>query len=184
MWAGKWNVITNGHSRHSYVMCTLKSVLIWSIQCLQPPCFLLLTHKKYPSNFHHLSCYRMKAMVEVPRRPTMQEIQARRNSSVTENRLNKRLGMSLPNLGDDQTISFQRNTLLSRVIMSDPGKGQMLINWLIDFYNHTYTNKKLTKELGKVKNILSNSHSSSALFLLLISRSLFVSQHWECLLSL
>ncbi|KAM7383540.1 hypothetical protein PAMP_003184 [Pampus punctatissimus] len=63
---------------------------------------------------------RMKAMVEVPRRPTMQEIQARRMSSVTENILNKRLGMSLPNLGDDQTLSLQRNTLLTRIIMPDP----------------------------------------------------------------
>ncbi|XP_042345689.1 DENN domain-containing protein 3-like [Plectropomus leopardus] len=61
---------------------------------------------------------RMKALVEVPRRPTMKEIQARRQSSVTENKLSKRLGMSLPNL--DQTISFQRNTLLTRIIMSDP----------------------------------------------------------------
>ncbi|XP_040900931.1 DENN domain-containing protein 3-like isoform X2 [Toxotes jaculatrix] len=63
---------------------------------------------------------KMKAMVEVPRRPTMQEIQARRKSSITENRLNKRLGMSLPNLGDDQTANFQRNTLLTRIIVSDP----------------------------------------------------------------
>ncbi|XP_050932332.1 DENN domain-containing protein 3 isoform X2 [Lates calcarifer] len=62
---------------------------------------------------------KMKAMVEVPRRPTMQEIQARRKSSLTETRLNKRLGMSLPNLGDDQTISFQRNTLVTRIIMSE-----------------------------------------------------------------
>ncbi|XP_036929418.1 DENN domain-containing protein 3-like [Acanthopagrus latus] len=63
---------------------------------------------------------RMKAMLEVPRRPTMQEIQARRNSSATENRLSKRLGMSLPNLGDDQTLSFQRNMLLTRTILPDP----------------------------------------------------------------
>lgn len=61
-------------------------------------------------------------MLEVPRRPTMQEIQARRNSSATENRLSKRLGMSLPNLGDDQTLSFQRNTLLTRIILPDPGE--------------------------------------------------------------
>ncbi|XP_070691895.1 DENN domain-containing protein 3-like [Pempheris klunzingeri] len=64
---------------------------------------------------------KMKAIIEVPRRPTMQEIQARRKSSITETRLSKRLGMSLPNLGDDQTISFQRNTLLTSVIMSDTG---------------------------------------------------------------
>uniref|UniRef100_A0A3B4TWB6 DENN domain containing 3 n=1 Tax=Seriola dumerili TaxID=41447 RepID=A0A3B4TWB6_SERDU len=63
---------------------------------------------------------KMKAMIEVPRRPTMQEIQARRKSSITENRLNKRLGMSLPNLGDAQTISFKRNSLLTRIIVSDP----------------------------------------------------------------
>lgn len=61
-------------------------------------------------------------MLEVPRRPTMQEIQARRNSSATENRLSKRLGMSLPNLGDDQTLSFQRNMLLTRTILPDPGE--------------------------------------------------------------
>lgn len=61
-------------------------------------------------------------MVEVPRGPTMQEIQARRKSCVTETRLSKRLGMSLPNLGDDQTISFQRNTPLTRTIMSEPGE--------------------------------------------------------------
>ncbi|KAM4579659.1 DENN domain-containing protein 3-like isoform 1-T2 [Odontesthes bonariensis] len=63
--------------------------------------------------------HKLKAMVEVPRRPTMQEIQARKKSSTTENRLNKRLGMSLPNLGDGQTISFQRNSLLTRIMMSD-----------------------------------------------------------------
>ncbi|KAF7657656.1 hypothetical protein LDENG_00023980 [Lucifuga dentata] len=63
---------------------------------------------------------KMKATVENPRRPTVQEIQARRNSSITEIRLSKRLGMSLPNLGDDQTISFHRNTLLTRIITSYP----------------------------------------------------------------
>ncbi|XP_039973997.1 DENN domain-containing protein 3-like isoform X2 [Xiphias gladius] len=63
---------------------------------------------------------KIKGMAEAPRRPTMQEIQAQRKSSIAENRLNKRLGMSLPNLGDAQTISFQRNTLLTGIIMSDP----------------------------------------------------------------
>ncbi|XP_041799023.1 DENN domain-containing protein 3-like [Chelmon rostratus] len=62
---------------------------------------------------------KMKAVVEVYR-PTMQEIQARRKSSITESRLSKRLGMSLPNLGDDQTINFQRNSLLTRIIIPDP----------------------------------------------------------------
>ncbi|XP_027142101.1 DENN domain-containing protein 3 isoform X2 [Larimichthys crocea] len=63
---------------------------------------------------------KMKGMVEIPRRPTMQEIQARRKSSFTESRLSKRLGTSLPNLGDDQTISFQKNTLLTGIVISDP----------------------------------------------------------------
>ncbi|XP_028435791.1 DENN domain-containing protein 3 isoform X2 [Perca flavescens] len=63
---------------------------------------------------------KMKAMVKVPRRPTVQEIQARSKSSITESKLSKRLGMSLPNLRDDQTISFQRNTQLTRIILSDP----------------------------------------------------------------
>lgn len=63
----------------------------------------------------------MKAVVEVPHRPAMHVIQARRKSSVTEGRLNKRLGMSLPNLGD-QTISLQRNTLMTSIIRSEPGE--------------------------------------------------------------
>lgn len=71
--------------------------------------------------FYHVSS-RMKAMIKVPRRPTVQEIQARSKSSITESKLSKRLGMSLPNLRDDQTISFQRNTLLTRIILSDPGE--------------------------------------------------------------
>ncbi|XP_074509876.1 DENN domain-containing protein 3-like isoform X2 [Sebastes fasciatus] len=63
---------------------------------------------------------KMKAMVEVPRRPTMQEIQARRKSSAPGSQLSKRLGMSLPNLEDDQTISFRRNLLLTKIVLSDP----------------------------------------------------------------
>lgn len=64
----------------------------------------------------------MKAVVEAPHRPTMQQIQARRRSSTSENRLTKRLGMSLPNLRVDQTISIQRNTPLSRILVPDPGE--------------------------------------------------------------
>lgn len=79
-----------------------------SLQALTPSCVSVST--------------RTKAMVEFPRRPTMQEIQARRKSCVTETKLSKRLGMSLPNLGDDQTISFPRNPLLSRITVSDPGE--------------------------------------------------------------
>lgn len=65
---------------------------------------------------------RMKAMVEAPHRPTMQQIQARRKGSITEKRLSKRLGMSLPNLREDQIIGFQRNTPLSKISISDPGE--------------------------------------------------------------
>ncbi|TNN80826.1 DENN domain-containing protein 3 [Liparis tanakae] len=63
--------------------------------------------------------HRMKAMVEVPRRRTMQEIQARRKSSIPGSAMSKRLGMSLPDLGHDNALSFRRNTMLSRIIMSD-----------------------------------------------------------------
>uniref|UniRef100_A0A3Q1EI06 DENN domain containing 3 n=1 Tax=Acanthochromis polyacanthus TaxID=80966 RepID=A0A3Q1EI06_9TELE len=70
--------------------------------------------------FSHLST-RMNSMAKLPRRPTMQEIQARRKSSITEKRLSKRLGMSLPNLGDNHTISFHRNSLLTTIIVPDPG---------------------------------------------------------------
>uniref|UniRef100_A0A673X5A1 DENN domain-containing protein 3 n=1 Tax=Salmo trutta TaxID=8032 RepID=A0A673X5A1_SALTR len=48
---------------------------------------------------------KMKAMTDNPRRPTMQEM-ARKYSSDPENRLNKRLGMSLPNLGEDRPFLF------------------------------------------------------------------------------
>lgn len=63
-------------------------------------------------------------MFEVPHRPTMQEIQARRKSSITESRMNKRLEMSLPNSRNDQTFSFQRNTLPTGTIMSEPGESR------------------------------------------------------------
>ncbi|PWA33516.1 hypothetical protein CCH79_00007676, partial [Gambusia affinis] len=60
-----------------------------------------------------------RSVVGVPRRPTMQEILTRRKSSVVGNKLSKRLGMSLPNLGGYQVISFEKNPLLTRGIMSD-----------------------------------------------------------------
>ncbi|KAK2844521.1 hypothetical protein Q5P01_011180 [Channa striata] len=63
--------------------------------------------------------HKMKAKVEVSHRPIMQEIQAHRRSSITESRLNKSLGMSLPNLRDDQTVSSHRNPAQTRVFMSE-----------------------------------------------------------------
>ncbi|XP_062421257.1 DENN domain-containing protein 3-like isoform X2 [Pungitius pungitius] len=62
---------------------------------------------------------RMKATAEVPRRPTMQEILARRKSSTTVSKVSARQGMSLPNLGDDHTIGFKRNPTPTRTIASD-----------------------------------------------------------------
>ncbi|TKS82005.1 DENN domain-containing protein 3 [Collichthys lucidus] len=87
---------------------------------------------------------RMKGMVEIPRRPTMQEIQARRKSSFTESRLSKRLGTSLPNLGDDQTISFQKNTLLTGIVISDP-------DFPVSLSFHSVQNyySELIQQLGK-----------------------------------
>uniref|UniRef100_A0A3Q3F1Q8 DENN domain containing 3 n=1 Tax=Kryptolebias marmoratus TaxID=37003 RepID=A0A3Q3F1Q8_KRYMA len=55
----------------------------------------------------------------MPHRPNMQEIQAKRKSSISENRMNKRLGMSLPNLAGDRALSFKRNPLFSGIIVSD-----------------------------------------------------------------
>ncbi|XP_028326168.1 DENN domain-containing protein 3-like isoform X2 [Gouania willdenowi] len=52
-----------------------------------------------------------RTMVEGARRPTMQEFQAREKSSIPENKLSKRLGMSLPNLGDAHAISARRCTM-------------------------------------------------------------------------
>uniref|UniRef100_A0A3P9KUT9 UDENN domain-containing protein n=1 Tax=Oryzias latipes TaxID=8090 RepID=A0A3P9KUT9_ORYLA len=60
-----------------------------------------------------------KMMLEIPRRLTMQEIQARRTSSITENRLSRRLGKSLPNLQDNPTIGCRKNSLLTRTVLSD-----------------------------------------------------------------
>ncbi|CAJ1062158.1 DENN domain-containing protein 3-like isoform X1 [Xyrichtys novacula] len=62
----------------------------------------------------------IKTMVEVPHRPTMQELQARRKSSASEGKLSKRLGMSEPNLMDEQTSNGHRNTLPSRSFMPEP----------------------------------------------------------------
>ncbi|KAM8869502.1 DENN domain-containing protein 3-like isoform 2-T2 [Spinachia spinachia] len=64
---------------------------------------------------------RMKAVVEVLRRPTVQEIQARRKSSSMGTRVSTRRGISLPDLGDDHTTGFKRNPTLTGIIASDHG---------------------------------------------------------------
>ncbi|XP_061676537.1 DENN domain-containing protein 3-like isoform X2 [Syngnathoides biaculeatus] len=66
---------------------------------------------------------KMKASLEIPRRPTMQEIQDRRKSSLPENKLIPRQGMSLPTLSDqEQTVHFQRSSLVTRIIMCEPAR--------------------------------------------------------------
>ncbi|XP_015225370.1 PREDICTED: DENN domain-containing protein 3-like [Cyprinodon variegatus] len=60
---------------------------------------------------------KMMSAVELQRRPTMQEILTKRKGSVLG--LSKRLGMSLPNLRGYQTLSFDRNSLLTRIMMSN-----------------------------------------------------------------
>ncbi|KAK6327010.1 hypothetical protein J4Q44_G00026550 [Coregonus suidteri] len=61
---------------------------------------------------------RMKAMIDIPRRPTMQEM-ARKYSSRPENHLNKRLGMSLPNLGEERPLNLLRHTSLKKIIIPE-----------------------------------------------------------------
>ncbi|XP_071252243.1 DENN domain-containing protein 3-like isoform X2 [Salvelinus alpinus] len=61
---------------------------------------------------------KMKAMTDNPRRPTMQEM-ARKYSSDPEKRLNKRLGMSLPNLGEERHLSLLRQTSIKKIIIPD-----------------------------------------------------------------
>uniref|UniRef100_A0A8C7JLM5 DENN domain-containing protein 3 n=1 Tax=Oncorhynchus kisutch TaxID=8019 RepID=A0A8C7JLM5_ONCKI len=64
---------------------------------------------------------KMKAMTDNPRRPTMQEM-ARKYSSNPEIRLNKRLGMSLPNLGEERHLNLLRQTSLKKTIIPESGE--------------------------------------------------------------
>ncbi|KAL3060291.1 hypothetical protein OYC64_014785 [Pagothenia borchgrevinki] len=113
---------------------------------------------------------RVKAMVEAPRRLTMQEVQARRRSSIAGSKLSKRLGMSLPNLGDDQTISFQRNSLLSRISIPDavlrtppkPTKVFKLPDFPASLSFHSVQGyySELIQQLGKAIFSVQNENSS------------------------
>ncbi|CAN9514261.1 unnamed protein product [Ophioblennius macclurei] len=112
---------------------------------------------------------KLKAMVHGARRPTMQEIQARRQNSVRENRLSKRLGMSLPNLGDAQSMSLQRRS--SSYIISDSASKihpkPVKVFKLPDFPSYLSFNSvqgyyfELIQQLGK--SIFSAQKESSAL---------------------
>ncbi|XP_061572742.1 DENN domain-containing protein 3-like isoform X2 [Cololabis saira] len=114
--------------------------------------------------------YKMKAMIEVPRRPTMQEIQAKRKTSSMENKLSKRLGMSLPNLGEDQTLSFPRNPLLSRIMMPDtalrtapkPVKVFKLADFPVSLSFHSVQSyySEVIQQLGKDIFSVQNENSS------------------------
>uniref|UniRef100_A0A3P8RL27 DENN domain containing 3 n=1 Tax=Amphiprion percula TaxID=161767 RepID=A0A3P8RL27_AMPPE len=96
----------------------------------------------------------MKAMVEVPRRPTMQEIQARRKSSVTEIRLSKRLGMSLPNLGDDQTIRLKSPPKPVKVFKLPDFPASLSFHSVQSYYS------ELIQQLGKAIFSVQNENSA------------------------
>ncbi|KAF6739675.1 DENN domain-containing protein 3 [Oryzias melastigma] len=91
-----------------------------------------------------------KMTLEIPRRPTMQEIQARRASSVTENRLSRRLGTSLPNLQEDLTIGCRKT-------QSSPGQGCLTrhLNLRLSFYYG-----ELLHQLGKAITSVQNEDSA------------------------
>ncbi|XP_075905416.1 DENN domain-containing protein 3-like [Nelusetta ayraudi] len=115
--------------------------------------------------------HKLKAVVEVPRRPTMQEIQARRRSSAAENPLCKRMGTSLPNLELVQNISFQRNPLLTRIFMPEstlrttpkPVKVFKLPDFPVSLSMHTVQSyySELILQLGK--SIFSTQNENPAL---------------------
>uniref|UniRef100_H3DM09 DENN domain containing 3 n=1 Tax=Tetraodon nigroviridis TaxID=99883 RepID=H3DM09_TETNG len=70
---------------------------------------------------------KIKTMTEVSRRPTMQEIQAQRRSSVGGARPAKSRGMSLPNLDLHQVLRLRSNSLLTGLIMPECGQTAITI---------------------------------------------------------
>lgn len=63
--------------------------------------------------------FRLRAMTESPRRPTMEEI---RKFSRPENGLNKRLGMSMPNLADNRVLNLPVRHMSMKTMLSQCGK--------------------------------------------------------------
>lgn len=61
---------------------------------------------------------RLRTMTESPRRPTMEEI---RKFSRPENSLNKRLGMSMPNLADDRVLNVPVRHMSMKTMLSQCG---------------------------------------------------------------
>lgn len=61
----------------------------------------------------------LRAVTESPRRPTMEEI---RKFSRPENGLNKRLGMSMPNLGDDRVLNVPVRHMSMKTMFSQCSK--------------------------------------------------------------
>uniref|UniRef100_A0A7N6AAA9 UDENN domain-containing protein n=1 Tax=Anabas testudineus TaxID=64144 RepID=A0A7N6AAA9_ANATE len=84
-------------------------------------------------NFARMELNTRSEMQKPTHRPTM-EIQACRRSSITERKMTKRLGISLPNLGEDQTISFQRHSLPTRIVTSEPGESRVKHVHVISIY--------------------------------------------------
>ncbi|XP_036439755.1 DENN domain-containing protein 3 isoform X4 [Colossoma macropomum] len=112
---------------------------------------------------------KMKAGVENPRRPTMQEMARKYNCP--ENRLSKRLGTSLPNLGEEKHLSIPRHASVTKakaipdISLDIPAK-QIKIFKLPEFppplvyqYVHHYYGE-VTHQLGKAMASLPTGDSS------------------------
>ncbi|XP_056597836.1 DENN domain-containing protein 3 isoform X1 [Triplophysa dalaica] len=67
---------------------------------------------------HRSETRRLRAMTESPRRPTVEEI---RKFSRPENGLNKRLGMSMPNLADDRVLNTPVRQMSMKAMFSQCG---------------------------------------------------------------
>ncbi|KAI4893280.1 hypothetical protein NFI96_019679, partial [Prochilodus magdalenae] len=112
---------------------------------------------------------KMKASSENPRRPTMQEMS--RKYCGSENRLSKRLGTSLPNLGEEKQLSIPRHTSLTKakvtpdISLNFPAKPVKIFKLpdfpppLVYHYVHHYYGE-MTHQLGKAMTALSTGDSS------------------------
>lgn len=89
----------------------------WDIEAIDKFCPLFL-----PSTCFCPVSSRIKTMVEVSSRPTVQEIQAQRRSSVGESRPGKTRGMSLPNLVPHQAFRLRSHSLMAGILMPEPGE--------------------------------------------------------------
>ncbi|XP_026226830.1 DENN domain-containing protein 3-like isoform X2 [Anabas testudineus] len=119
-------------------------------------------------NFARMELNTRSEMQKPTHRPTM-EIQACRRSSITERKMTKRLGISLPNLGEDQTISFQRHSLPTRIVTSEPVKSPPKLVKMFElpdfpeslsFHSVQGYYSKLIQQLGKAVFSVQNENST------------------------